>query len=121
MEDLLYEETIEYDVPEEVIEEVQEKIIDTLSGNEVIEDEQQLQDNQPNNIIFNSNVSNNNYYYQTFGVSDNEVPEEIVSSDIIYKPINEYTVSESLGLYSFFIGLSILIYLMIRRSIFKWK
>ena len=120
MEELLIDETIEYSVPDEVIEEVQEEVESLLSENEVLEDGEQ-QDNQPNNIIFNSNVSNNNYYYQTFGLSDNEVPEKVVSSDIIYKPINEYTVTESLGLYSFFIGLSILIYLMIRRSIFKWR
>ena len=116
MEELLLEETKEYNVPDEVIEEVQEEVENLLSENEVLEDGEQ-QDNQPNNVIFNSNVSNNNYYYQTFGISENEVPEEVVSSDIIYKPINEYTVSESLGLYSFFIGLSILLYLMIRRSI----
>lgn len=122
MEDLLIEETTEYDVPEEVIESIQEEVIESISENEVIEDGEP--DNKPNNIIFNSYVSNNNTYNQTFGVSHNEVEEdqeETLSSDIIYKPINQYTVSESLGLYSFFIGLSILIYLMIRRSIFKWK
>ena len=122
MEELLFNETTEYDVTEEVIESIQEDVIESISENEVIEDGQP--DYKPNNIVFNSYVSNNNTYYQIIGLSDNEVSQdqvETVSNDIIYKPINQYSVSESLGLYSFFIGLSILIYLMIRRSIFKWK
>lgn len=58
----------------------------------------------------------NNYYNNYYGVSENSV-----SWNIMNKPFNEYTVTESYFAISTLLFLCIGIYLIIRRSIFKWK
>lgn len=52
-------------------------------------------------------------------VSDNSV--ELVSSNIITKPINEYTVSESLLLVEVIAIFAVILFLIIRKAVFKWR
>lgn len=81
--------------------------------------------------VLSGNDINNYYYHKTVNVtnvSNNEIVEdplpvfnESLSYNIINKPINDYTVIESLFLFSIVIGLFVLFLLLVRRSIFKWK
>lgn len=70
----------------------------------------------PNPEITTSGNVINNYYNNYFGVSENGV-----SWNLLNKPINQYTVSESLFLYQFLILFFVMMYLLIRRAVFKWK
>lgn len=70
----------------------------------------------PNPGITTSGNVINNYYNNYYGVSENSV-----SWNIMNKPFNEYTVTESYFAITTLLFLSIGIYLIIRRSIFKWR
>lgn len=70
----------------------------------------------PNPSITTSGNVINNYYNNYFGLSENGV-----SWNLLNKPINQYTVSESLFLYQFLILFFVMMYLLIRRAVFKWK
>ena len=146
MEDVLNTVTIEEpeEAPEEVpaaSPEVEEKLLQeevrgdlledpAVSGNEVYQQEVisllsemkgDLEDVKRSNArllqesqhpgIYNSVSSDN--------VSDNIT--ELVSSNIITKPLNDYTVSEALLLSEVVIILSIVLYLVIRKAVFKWR
>lgn len=58
------------------------------------------------------------------GVSSNDVSDdkiEYVSSNIITKPINDYTVSEALLLVEVLVIFGVIIFLAIRKAVFKWR
>ena len=77
----------------------------------------EVQNNNPSNpeITTSGNIINN-YYNNYYGVSENSV-----SWNIMNKPLNEYTVTESYFAISLLLALCIGIYLVIRRAIFKWR
>lgn len=56
-------------------------------------------------------------------LSDNDVDDqsEYLSSNIITKPINDYTVSEALLLIEVVVIFGVIIFLAIRKAVFKWR
>lgn len=106
---------VEYEVLNEVVNE-----LGSVSENEVISDNEIMGDKSEFFIYGGDDIVN--YYNTYFSVSGNEViSENIVSDNIIYKPLNDYTVQESLTAYSIVLMIGVGIYLIIRRSIYKWK
>ncbi len=58
------------------------------------------------------------------GVSSNDVSDdqvEYLSSNIITKPLNDYTVSEALLLVEVVVIFGVIIFLAIRKAVFKWR
>lgn len=58
------------------------------------------------------------------GVSSNDVSDdqvEYVSSNIITKPLNDYTVSEALLLVEVVVIFGVIIFLAIRKAVYKWR
>ena len=113
-------------------EEVEEQLVEdpSVSGNEVYQKEiisllsemkGDLEDVKRSNDRLlqesrNLGVSN--------GVSSNDVSDdqvEYVSSNIITKPINDYTVSEALLLVEVVVIFGVIIFLAIRKAVYKWR
>lgn len=113
-------------------EEVEEQLVEdpSVSGNEVYQKEiisllsemkGDLEDVKRSNDRLlqeshNLGVSN--------GVSSNDVSNdqvEYVSSNIIIKPINDYTVSEALLLVEVVVIFGVIIFLAVRKAVFKWR
>ena len=67
----------------------------------------------PNQIVSGNNIYNFNYYC---GVSENTV-----SNNLLNKPLSEFNIGESLGAYSMIFALGVSFYLLVRRCIFKWR
>ena len=113
-------------------EEAEEQIVEdpSVSGNEVYQKEiisllsemkGDLEDVKRSNDRLlqesrNLGVSN--------GVSSNDVSDdqvEYVSSNIITKPLNDYTVSEALLLVEVVVIFGVIIFLAIRKAVYKWR
>lgn len=125
MEDILIQTEEETEVSNNLVEEKIEDsndVVQQLIDEGVIEDGE-TESKQPDTVS-GGNVNYNIYYNQTVSMNE-EVPDEvepvIVSSNILDKPVNEYTVTESLFLFSIVIALFVLFVLLVRRSVFKWK
>ena len=106
---------------EEKIEEGKD-VVQQLIDEGVIENGET--ESKQSDTVSGGNVNYNIYYNQTVSMNreDPEVVEPvIVSSNILDKPVNEYTVTESLFLFSIVIALFVLFVLLVRRSVFKWK
>lgn len=117
---------------ETIEEEIQEQLLEdpVVSGNEVYQQEvlnllsemkgdledvkrsndrllQESLNTRISDSVSNNNVSNNQYEY--------------LSSNIITKPINEYTVSEALLLTEVVCIFAVIIFLTIRKAVYKWR
>lgn len=113
-------------------EEVEEQLIDdpSVSGNELyqkevldllkgmkgdLEDVKRSNDRflqESHNVSFSDSLSSDD-------VSDDQTV--YVSSNIITKPINDYSVTEALLLFEVVSIVSVVLFLVIRKAVFKWR
>lgn len=70
------------------------------------------------NIIPEGTVINNDY---TIIVSGNEVSDNVVSYNVINKPLNEYTTQEGLTLLSCFMMFVFGFVLIVRKGVIPWN
>lgn len=113
-------------------EEIEETLVDdpVVSGNEIYQQEiinllmdmkgdledvkrsndRLLQESQHTSIYNGLSVNN---------VSDDQ--SEYLSSNIITKPINDYSVSEALLLIEVVVIIGVILFLTIRKAVFKWR
>ncbi len=113
-------------------EEIEETLVDdpVVSGNEIYQQEiinllkdmkGDLEDVKRSNDRF---LQESQYIGIYNGLSVNNVPDdqsEYLSSNIITKPINDYTVSEALLLIEVVVIFGVIIFLAIRKAVFKWR
>lgn len=71
-----------------------------------------------NSLIPEGSVINNNY---SIYVSGNEVSENVVSYNVINKPLNEYTTQEGLTLLSLFMLFAFGFVLVVRKGVVPWN
>lgn len=102
------------EVPEEKLEEGPEEKLEE-------EPEEQLKEEGKKNDVFQvSNVQTDIYPSDDLErLSDNQIV--VVSENIINKPLNEYTVSESLQLYIFISIFVAGFIVLVRRAVIKWS
>ena len=119
MSDLLEDEV--YTDVTEMIEDIERE--DENESNTLEQDGTILSGNDINNYYYNKNVNieyvSNNQIVEDTDFQEQEI--ETLSYNIIDKPINQYTVTESLILFSIVLGLFVLFILLVRRTVFKWK
>lgn len=106
-------------------------ISDIVSVNDIdnIIDEGEFENENIQELYTSVSGSNVTYYvYNNTYVSMNDIEEpedfilkESVSYNIINKPLNEYTVQESLTTIFIVFFLGVGLYLLIRRSILRWR
>lgn len=127
-----YIEYVPDQIEEEVVEEeVVEGIIDVVSSNEIQNGEilevlKRMEEDL--NDIKGSNerlLQESSRTIILSSVSDNTVSnnnnESIVSDNIINKPINEYTVGQSLGFIGILMGLIVGFVIIINKGVFRWN
>lgn len=124
MDDIILEEFIEDQIDSVISDSV---IVSINDIDNIIEEGDLFNGNEPE---LHSTVSSGNVTYNVYNntyVSMNEVEDpgssnlEIISYNIINKPLNDYTVLESLTTISIVLFLGVGLYLLIRRSIFRWR
>ena len=118
------EKLLQEEAPEALIEDL------VVSGNEVYQQEiinlltdmkGDLEDVKRSNDRLLQKSLNTGVYN---GVSADNVPDnqpEYLSSNIITKPINEYSVSEALLLTEVVVLIGVVLFLVIRKAVFKWR
>lgn len=84
-------------------------VVDYLNSSEVV---------SVDSIIPEGTIINNNY---SVYVSGNEVSENIVSYNIIDKPLSEYTVQESLSFFGIVLALGVGLVILINKGVFRWN
>lgn len=124
MDDIILEDFIE----DQIDSVIKDSVIVSINDIENIIEEGGIEiGNEPE---LHSTVSSGNVTYNVYNntyVSMNEVedPEdselETICYNIINKPLNDYTVLESLTTISIVLFLGVGLYLLIRRSILRWR
>lgn len=124
MDDIILEDFIEDQIDSVIKDPVLVSINDI---EDIIEEGEFGNGNEPE---LHSTVSSGNVTYNVYNntyVSMNEVEDprdsnlETISYNIINKPLNDYTVLESLTTISIVLFLGVGLYLLIRRSIYRWR
>lgn len=111
--------------PEEDLEEDPEEKLEEEAEEQLEEEQEELKEENKeegnNNDIFQvSNVQTDLYISDDLErLSDNQIV--VVSENIINKPLNEYTVSESLQLYIFISIFVAGFIVLVRRAVLKWS
>lgn len=110
------EEQLEEDPEEKLEEEVEEQLEEEQEELK----EENKEEGEKNDIFQVSNVQTDFYLSDDLErISDNQIV--VVSENIINKPLNEYTVSESLQLYIFISLFVAGFVILVRRAVLKWS
>lgn len=111
--------------PEEKLEEDPEEKLEEDPEEKVEEDPEEVKESyteegKKNDVLQVSNVQTDLYTSDDLErISDNQIVA--VSENIINKPLNEYTVSESLQLYIFISIFVAGFIVLVRRAVIKWS
>ena len=115
------EEQVEEDTEEQLEEEAEEQLEEDLEENAEEEKEEIKEERKENDVIQVPVVQNDIYIGDdTEYVSDTKIIS-VSDNNIITKPLNDYSVSESLQLY-IFISLFVAGFIvLVRRAVLKWS
>lgn len=109
-----------YEVEEEISENelYEDKSDFFVSGDNVIDGFNCSEVVSVDSLIPKGSVINN--YYSVY-VSGNEVSENILSSNIMDKPLSEYSIQESLTFFSIVLALGVGLIIFINKGVFRWN